>query len=243
MIRADNGIKHNLGTIACFAMSIAAAAVICLAGCGKEKPSEAAQATPTAQAASPSDKVPDHPSPATVPAEEKGMIEAVNEIKGIQKMFLIIDGTWDPSNAMWENPHHNVWRARFPGIWAAKYHYLGDESRPFFFVLYKGISIETRAHPLSDADRLNGIEWKGDVVFCYHLKREYKDEWRKGLVWQDWELERNEGLGTEFMSVSLEKKNGEWSGSPHGSGYHAPKLSEIPPNGLPPGNVPAEEGT
>jgi hypothetical protein len=74
---------------------------------------------------------------------------------------------------------------------------------------YKGISFSTVAvkpEPLSYADRLNGVQWKGDVMLPSFSVYRYRDRsYGKWQPWQDWQSPEK-----DFRGLSLQKKNGQW---------------------------------
>ena len=76
----------------------------------------------------------------------------------------------------------------------------GIYDSPTDCVQHKGVNISLRSEPLSEADKMNGFEWKGSMIVTFHLSRTH---WRsKG--WSDWSQD-----GT-FRSFALDKKKGEY---------------------------------
>jgi len=76
------------------------------------------------------------------------------------------------------------------------------------YVIYyqmKDPKVEVLPQPVSEADRLNGIEWKGSTAFIPEASRIWNTE-RKG--WSDW---GNGAWGVPELNYGMKKVNGAWS--------------------------------
>lgn len=76
-------------------------------------------------------------------------------------------------------------------------------------VEYKTVSfssVAVKPDQLSSADRLNGVQWKGEVMSPSFSVFRFRDrtygEWHP---WQDWQNTK-----PDFHGAPLEKKNGQW---------------------------------
>lgn len=68
---------------------------------------------------------------------------------------------------------------------------------------FKNPKVTVTSEQLTQADKLNGIEWKGSLYFSAEAWRNYYDG-----QWSEW---RQNFMGvTAGLSGSLVKKNGEW---------------------------------
>ena len=110
-------------------------------------------------------------------------------------------------------------------------------------------SLEIWPNPISDADRLNGIEWEGTLklnsgaVRCYireggfdvTVRRQAPDKDKK---WSEWKSNGREGF---FLQVNAKKVNGNWerrSSAPSGlydalfgfgdNGFTKVNVSDVP---------------
>ena len=70
---------------------------------------------------------------------------------------------------------------------------------------YKDLNIETKPGKLSEADKLNGIEWKGTSYLNPKVYREYLYDLKKWGKWNN-----GEPSGPPVY-VNLIKRRGEWS--------------------------------
>ncbi|MEY2518314.1 MAG: hypothetical protein QOF24_73 [Verrucomicrobiota bacterium] len=82
---------------------------------------------------------------------------------------------------------------------------------PFLFQI-KGRKSKVDAKPLSEADRLNGVEWVGTVSFSSAAEREFWFEADPGYTsaprvkgWNDWETSHQ-----PIASYELRRKNRQW---------------------------------
>jgi hypothetical protein len=76
------------------------------------------------------------------------------------------------------------------------------------YVLYyqmKNPTVEVTSQPVSEADRLNGIEWKGSTAFRPEASRTWGTEKK---AWFDWQ--RGPG-GVPELSHGMKKVKGAWS--------------------------------
>ena len=81
---------------------------------------------------------------------------------------------------------------------------------------FKDLSIQIKASPLTEADKLNGIEWKGTVILIAKASRAFKvpgmlEGGKVGATKQEW-LDWESGAKIDHQSVygSLLKKKGRW---------------------------------
>lgn len=77
---------------------------------------------------------------------------------------------------------------------------------------YKGVEFTVKKIDLSDADRLNGIEWKGIVSISFKLTRSYNTLTRK---WDDWGSSENpflSGFAALPGPFQIERRKGKWGG-------------------------------
>ena len=69
---------------------------------------------------------------------------------------------------------------------------------------YKKLDVTVESKPLSEADKLNGIEWKGESALNPVAYREYVYKLEK---WDDW---RNGVPQGPAVRVTVRKQNGQW---------------------------------
>ena len=95
--------------------------------------------------------------------------------------------------------------------WIGVCHRKGLEGTPVDIIVEgKGVSLSIKSQSLSDADRLNGIEWRGQIVANNKAQRLYLsadcnlnvNEGHKG--WTEWKE------SYEMVQWFLEKKEGKW---------------------------------
>ena len=84
--------------------------------------------------------------------------------------------------------------------------------------------------PLTQADRLNGIEWQGVVEIPVSAYRYYDYQERSWYGWFNGQPPRREGAVylsdiPPTLGTSIVKRRGRWD---IGSGYRKPSCSEIP---------------
>ena len=103
--------------------------------------------------------------------------------------------------------------------------YSPDDPQRYLFSLseFKGFTYQLKSEPLSEADRLNGLEWRGGWVTGSTSER-IRD--RKGGVWEKWEeWEPGTPLSkTPTPEPYLIRKKGQWvwlrsTTRPFGEGY------------------------
>lgn len=81
---------------------------------------------------------------------------------------------------------------------------------------FKGLSIQITASPLTEADKLNGIEWKGTVILVAKASRAFKvpgmlEGGKVGATKQEWlAWENGAKIDHQNISGSLVKRNGRW---------------------------------
>jgi hypothetical protein len=94
-----------------------------------------------------------------------------------------------------------------------------------FYIEKKGVEPILEADQLSDADRLNGIAWKGRACFVERAGREYFFRDRTSLMplrkeqkgWTQWRSPGDPALESRgFWRVSLEKRSGSWQVTANG---------------------------
>ena len=74
---------------------------------------------------------------------------------------------------------------------------------------FKDLSIKITASPLTEADKLNGIEWKGTVILVAKASRPFKAEgFERKPAWQAWE--NGAKIDHQNISGSLAKRKGRW---------------------------------
>jgi len=105
----------------------------------------------------------------------------------------------------------------------------------FKFIQIKGVTFQVRSKALSEADTLNGLQWKGDVEVFIRIQRDYnlEDNLEKPRArqWSDWSDAPDGRLvvGQNYAIYNLERKNGQWTiGAPNAKGdmYKLTKPSE-----------------
>lgn len=70
----------------------------------------------------------------------------------------------------------------------------------------KGIKFDVRSRgPASEADRLNGVDWSGDVEVYARVARR-----RHGASWGEWESGTEKGVFLYYY-YKVEKRNGKWT--------------------------------
>ena len=92
------------------------------------------------------------------------------------------------------------------------YSYLGIKNQPALegvIVELKGLSAEVKSQPLSNADKLNGVEWKGSGNIRQEAWRMYHEK----TGWSSWQSPPLNESGRLF----LDKKKGRWIVIPNGS--------------------------
>ena len=97
----------------------------------------------------------------------------------------------------------------------------------------RGFAINVQSRTISEADRLNGLQWQGTTTITGSASRTFLTT----TLWQPWQ----NGLGFGDYSVTMTKRNGAWSVVP--SSYSgvgkARKIScaDVPPDVIAPGSV------
>lgn len=97
----------------------------------------------------------------------------------------------------------------------------------------KEVSATTQSFPLTDIDRANGIEWRGQSSLNSKLYRRHFATEQPAQGWSDWES--GEGATFGLFGQSLTKKNGKWeSRQPDRfqqealDSYEPPKCDDVP---------------
>jgi hypothetical protein len=110
------------------------------------------------------------------------------------------DDKWVTTNANWEINYpagEPVFDATFPGTLFTKE---GNNT------IHAYTSISARMYStLEDADKLNGAQWKGNILYFAHAKRDYYLGQAK--VWQPWEDFRP----GDIFSLTVSKGANGWS--------------------------------
>jgi hypothetical protein len=102
---------------------------------------------------------------------------------------------------------------------------LGQNGPVMRFVEARSVSMSVQATPLSEADRLNGLEWKGVVRVTAEAAREYDCS----MGWKQW-VSR-----PALIVFHDEKRNGTWHGTyqvgllvPGNASFQRPEPDELP---------------
>jgi hypothetical protein len=86
--------------------------------------------------------------------------------------------------------------------------------QPPYWVLvqYKGLNIQISPRALSEADRLDGLEWQGEVnVSAAVVRHYYKDEKQTApAYWHDW-LDWSKIEGGQALTITMTRKGGKWA--------------------------------
>jgi len=99
------------------------------------------------------------------------------------------------------------------------------------FIQIKGVTFRVRSAALSEADTLNGFQWKGSVVVFFRIRRDYRLGESPTRQWSGWEDAKDNGelwIASYQRHYSIVKKNGQWEVTPNriGDGYKLTKPSE-----------------
>ena len=65
-------------------------------------------------------------------------------------------------------------------------------------------TISISAEPMTQADTLNGVDWKGTFYFRALAYREYSVTKRR---WEEW----RDSQGSDLYPISIERRGGTWS--------------------------------
>jgi hypothetical protein len=85
----------------------------------------------------------------------------------------------------------------------------GPESMlPRALIEAKGITFNISSQPLSEADKLNQLEWSGEVNVVAVASR--RKPMQPGAAWKDWETGLELYNGDGATTYVLEKKAGRW---------------------------------
>ena len=86
----------------------------------------------------------------------------------------------------------------------------------FYFIQIRGLTYKVKPNRLSEADTLNGFQWRGEVGFFKRVRRIYDRDNRdidgpQVPQWSDWD--DNDGVETPIHDFSyfIIKKNGQWT--------------------------------
>jgi len=102
------------------------------------------------------------------------------------------------------------------------YSYLGIKNQPALegvIVELKGLSAEVKSQPLSNADKLNGVEWKGSGNIRQEAWRMYHEK----TGWSGWQPPPQ----NESRRLFLGKKKGRWIVIPNQSLEEAIKIGTL----------------
>jgi hypothetical protein len=102
------------------------------------------------------------------------------------------------------------------------YSSLGIKNQPalqWIIVELKGLSAEVKSQPLSQADKLNGVEWKGSGNIRQEAWRMYHEK----TGWSGWQPTRQNESGRVFLG----KKKGKWIVIPNESLEEAIKFGTL----------------
>lgn len=117
-----------------------------------------------------------------------------------------------------------IWAERFEGCGDSFFGQYKITEVSYDLYQYKDAEIDVEEQKVSQADRLNGVEWRGIT----HLKPEAYRSWDSvSKKWAPW---RNGVpiMGPSFgLTQRLEKRRGQWVYS-HSSLYRKVECSEIP---------------
>jgi hypothetical protein len=92
-------------------------------------------------------------------------------------------------------------------------YYPGAPQDPHVLIEMKGATFDIRSDPLSGADPLNHIEWRGSVIIKmieavpYRTRRRSNGAWGE---WDEWEVGENGIRGGLSQADEFAKKNGQW---------------------------------
>jgi hypothetical protein len=81
------------------------------------------------------------------------------------------------------------------------YYSIGGGLEPETIHQYKDVSFDVRSQSLTEANRLNGIEWNGRVAIKARLLRDNRDG-----VWQEWRQNQSGGY-----DIGATKRQSGWS--------------------------------
>ncbi len=73
------------------------------------------------------------------------------------------------------------------------------------YIQARKVTYDYRPGMLSDADKLNGIEWRGDILYRYNLYRTFDPATSKWSNWNDGSL-----FNSNMPEFSLVRKRGQW---------------------------------
>jgi hypothetical protein len=105
------------------------------------------------------------------------------------------------------------------------------ENYSFKYIQIRGVTFRVGSAALSEADTLNGFQWKGWVVVFFRLRRDYSLDESPTRQWSSWEDAPSDGelwIADRQRSYNIVKKNGQWEITPNriGDGYMLTKPSE-----------------
>jgi len=89
----------------------------------------------------------------------------------------------------------------------------------------KGITFDVRSRPGSEADKLNGVDWSGDVEVYARVAR--RRGFGSGDSWGEWEKGNPKGVFLYFCS-KVEKKNGKWTIETGRAQLRRPEPTQLP---------------
>lgn len=159
-------------------------------------------------------------------------LEAIRVVEAECLQYWRFAPAFDPGGATWELKH-NEWE-NLPYHEAALSDVTATTRLEAQFDQVKSIFCRIEQRPLNDADRLNGVQWRGRVTFGGTLDRSYAIKPQAGAPgWSRWRDGRLSGY--LLIGRDLTKQNGAWESV-------APFLERGQTNGTPgdPDAPPAE---
>jgi hypothetical protein len=166
-------------------------------------------------------------------APKAGMVRRTSSVAGLvlEETLLtrrILTAWKAAEESLYEEAVRTTWEM-FGKIWTK----CGDtfvatknwDRRPHCVVQFKGtsFSMSSRHEPLTEADKLNGIEWKGPILFQFAARREFGltpkhksfDRSTGTGRWSDWEPQPRSNFNWESnWEIDIVKKNGVWEVRP-----------------------------
>jgi len=149
----------------------------------------------------------------------------------LKERVTVIEGEWSPKGGTWSSKSGNqIYReSECAGIWVSS----GDRDygRNGNYSEYRKVHCLISQYIPTDADVLNGIEWKSSVAFTSSLSRSFSAKNVPALGfkpgWHEWEshVQQDE----TFLEFHLVKKSGKWEITYWREAGWAATPSEIPP--------------
>lgn len=90
--------------------------------------------------------------------------------------------------------------------WFMLNQYGGSTQRPSpLYIQARKVTCKHIPYKVSDAEKLNGVEWKGEISYVYQLHRFYDPATRKWSEWRDGSF-----INSNMPVFSLIKQHGKW---------------------------------